>query len=113
MSKNKELYVTPDNRFAYDPLTLRRRLLVLSDNKLNDLIAVYNDGESEVERLKAEDRLLQVCREAFGLPNFTPQGGVPDEAVLEYLAHFLEWLLTPSQPKAEPQRIDVPCLDCL
>lgn len=113
MSKNKELYVTPDNRFAYDPLNLRRRLLILSDNKLNDLITVYNEGLSEVERLKAEDQLLQLCRGAFGLPAFTPQGGVPDEAVLEYLSHFLEWLLVPSQPKVEQQRIDLPCLDCL
>lgn len=113
MSKNKELYVTPDQRFAYDPLTLRRRLLVLSENKLNDLINLYNDGQSEVDRLKAEDQLLQVCRAAFGLPAFTAQGGVPDESVLEYLSHFLEWLLTPSQPIVEQQRIDVPCLDCL
>lgn len=113
MSKNKELYVTPDNRFAYDPLTVRRRLLVLSENKLNDLITIYNDSNSEVERLRAEDRLLQVCREAFGLPPLTAQGGVPDESVLEYLSHFLEWLLTPSQPKVEQQRIDLPCLDCL
>ena len=113
MSKNKELYITPDNKFAYDPLNIRRRLLILSDNKLNDLIVTYNEGLSEIDRLKAEEELLRISRTAFGLPPLTPQGGVPDEAVLEYLGHFLEWLLLPSQPIVEQQRIDLPCLDCL
>lgn len=109
---NTKIYKTGDGRLSFDPLSLRRRLLIESGNELNSLIALYNDAADPLEALKAEDRLVAVGRAAFGLAPVTQDGGVDDATVLDYLAHFLEWLSRPVNSQSPPMSIDTPCLDC-
>lgn len=109
---DKQVYVFPGGDRKGDPLELRRKLTLLSGGKLSEWIDAFNDGEGEVIRAQAEDDLVRVSRSAFGLTAVAEKGGVCDAVVLEYLAHFLEWLLRPSAPTVKAFPTPCPCTDC-
>lgn len=111
--KDKFIYTLPDGSRNYDPLVLRRRLLLQSKGKLNEWIALYNDAVEEADRLVAEEGLVAAARFAFELRPVSEGGGITDAVVLEYLSHFLEWLSVPVSLTTAPSPIDQPCLDCL
>ena len=110
--KDKLIYRTPDGQRAYDPLTLRRKLLLASGNRLNEWVGLYNDALDELDALRAEESLVAAARVAFDLKPLTEEGGVPDKTVLEYLSHLLEWLSQPLNHSTAVRRIDTPCSDC-
>lgn len=107
------IYTLPDGSRSYDPLSVRRKLLLSSRNQLNQWIALYNDGIEELDRLAAEDNLIAVTRMAMELRPATEPAGVTDQQVLEYLSHLLEWLSAPVKKSTAPLQIDQPCLECL
>ena len=89
----------PDRDFGrFDPLAVKRRLWVVSDGKLNDLLDLYEGGD-ELKRLAAEEELVRVAREAFGFAGIQHEGGVCDADVLTVLADFLEWLAGKPEPR--------------
>jgi hypothetical protein len=112
IDKDKLIYTTPDGLRSYDPLSLRRKLLLASKNRLNEWVALYNDALDEVDALTAEDSLVAATRAAFVLPPMTEPNGVSDKTVLEYLSHLLEWLSAPLSPMGVGSPIDRPCTDC-
>lgn len=112
IDKDKLIYTLPDGSKSYDPLSVRRKLLLASKNQLNRWIELYNDAVEELDRLAAEESLIGVAREAFGLPPLTEKGGSADKTVMEYLSHLLEWLSVPVNQSFNPTSIDTPCLDC-
>jgi hypothetical protein len=112
IDKEKQIYKLPDGTRSYDPLSVRRRLLLGSKNKFNEWVTMYNDGLDELDRLAAEGMLVETARTAMELPPLTAPNGVSDKTVLEYIGHFLEWLSAPLSQSTPPKQIDTPCLDC-
>jgi len=112
MLTDKRIYQLPNSALKFDPLDLRRRFTIQSGGKLSEWVDAYNDGETELERAVAEESLVKLTRSVFGFKAVTEKDGVGDEAVLEYLAHYLEWLLKPSEPPINPFLTSQPCTDC-
>ncbi len=110
--REKTIYKLPDGSRSYDPLSLRRRLLLESKNELNKWIAIFNDGVEELDRLAAEESLIVVARRAFDLKPLTEAGGVADRTVLEFLGHLLEWLSAPVSRTTQRSPEGTPCLGC-
>lgn len=109
--KEKQIYSYPPAQVSADPLEVRRKLVIHSGNKFPEWVNQFNDGESELAKATAEDALVGLCRTAFGLQPIG-KGGVCDAVVLELLAHYLEWLSTPSAQPINPYLISQPCTDC-
>lgn len=106
---NKNIFTFSDR--SYDPIKVRRHLLIYSQNQFSDWVSKYNEG-SEVEQANAEELLISVSRKAFNLPEVTEQGGVDDGVVLDLLAAYLEWLSVGPSVSTETSRISRPCTDC-
>ncbi len=112
MTTDKNIYQLPNSTLRYDPLELRRKFTLQSQGKFSDWVDGYNDGETELDRAVAEESLVKLTRSVFGLKGVTEKDGVGDSAVLNYLAHYLEWLLTPSESNISPYLTTRPCTDC-
>jgi hypothetical protein len=110
--KDKTIYQPAGSDLRFDPLELRRKFTLHTQNRLYELVAAFNDGESELVRVEAEETLVVAARKAFGLKGTTETGGTCDATVLEYLAHYLEWLSTPFVPNTRPSPTSSPCTDC-
>lgn len=90
--RDRLVYTSPSGT-AYDPLALRRGLVTASNGRLNDFLAAWSaEATPEAEQAAAEECLVQIARQAFGLKPFDVEGGVLDAVVLEHLEHMLEWL---------------------
>jgi hypothetical protein len=109
--KEKEIYILPHSNLGVDPLEVKRKLIILSKGQLNDWITEFNTVEDEVAKATVEDSIITVARAAFKLGS-PSEGGVTDAVVLEYLAHFLEWLSTPFDPIAKSMQSGRPCTGC-
>lgn len=118
--KEKAVYNAP-NGIRYDPVSVDRRLIVATRNRLHELITLRNiaaEGlgdvspqgvnDSAVEAAAAELELSSASRKAFGLPDF-PE--CTDGEALELLYHFLGYLEgkgeTAGTPPASPDRSPV------
>jgi len=111
MFKNTNIYSPPNSNRSFDPLDVRRKLIIHTNGELTKLIDLYNDGD-ELNKAIAEDRLILATRKTFGLPPLSEQNGFSDETVLEYLAHFLEWLSKPSEINTNSIPKSHPCVGC-
>lgn len=111
-AKDREIYRFPDSDRSADPLELRRRLTIHTQGHLSEWVKLFNDGETDLERAQAEELLVTAARKAFDLKPVDQVGGVVDAVVLEYLAHFLEWLLKPPAKTTNSQRTSRPCTGC-
>lgn len=109
---NKLIFTLPDGSKSYDPMAVRRKLLLASGNRLNEWIALYQEATDEMDRLRAEDNLIAAARAAFDLKPLTEPGGAADASVLEYLSALLEWLSPPSKQSSALTPTGTPCTDC-
>jgi hypothetical protein len=109
--KERNIYKIPQSTISVDPLEVRRRLMIGAEGKLHELIIKFNEGDSELEKAKAEDKLVEVARSAFKVKAVS-EGGPTDAVVLEYLAHFLEWLSSPSRIVTKTSPTSQPCTGC-
>lgn len=78
----------------FDPLAVRRELLLLTSGRLNDLLDAYENPPEDdpLARLKAEKAIAAASRGAFGFPPVTDKGGVLDAEAIEVLYDFLDYL---------------------
>lgn len=111
MYSDKEKQVFSGIGRTYDPLEVRRKLVIQSGGKWNDWVVQFNEGETELARSQAEELLVAAARTAFDVKPVS-QKGLTDAAVLELLALYLEWLLTPSESVTSPSPMSQPCTDC-
>jgi len=81
----------------FDPLAIKRRLVIGSEGKLNEYLDIYETG-SELERLAAEEKLVALTRTAFGFKPLAEADGVCDADVIDVLGDFLEFLAKKPQP---------------
>jgi len=109
--KDRQVFRLPGTDLRYDPLELRRKFTLQSQGRLHALVDQFNDG-TEVEKAAAEGELVAAARAVFGLKPAAEKGGSCDAAVLEYLAHYLEWLSKPSEPTIKAFPNSSPCTDC-
>lgn len=78
----------------FDPLAVRRKLVIASGGELNSLIDTWEeqrDAETVAAAL-AEEKLVAAARSAFSLKPISDENGVCDADVIELLADFLEYL---------------------
>lgn len=75
----------------YDPLAIRRKLVIATKGKFNDLLK-RQQGDDELESAVAEEELVAAVRSAFSLPPLTPTGGVADADALDLLDDYLDYL---------------------
>lgn len=111
-TSDKQIYTLPNTNLKFDPLEVRRKFTLQTQGKFSDLVDAYNEGETELVRVEAEEALVRVTRSVFGLKGITEKDGVGDATVLNYLAHYLEWLLKPSEVTINPFPTSRPCTDC-
>ena len=109
--QEKAIFQLPNTQLRFDPLELRRKLVLHTGGQLHSLILNFND-DSELVSAQAEDALVRAGRLAFNLKPLTEKGGVSDATVMEYLAHYLEWLSAPSQPAIKLSLTSQHCTDC-
>lgn len=112
MFSNTEIYSFPQLNLVGDPLALNRKLYIATQGQLRELVIQYNEGETDLDKAKAEEALVAATRTAFGLAPVSRNGGVGDAAVLSLLSHFLEWLSTPVDKPTKPSLIGSGCTDC-
>lgn len=108
---NKNIYYLPNSNKAADPIDLRRKLIIHTKGELGQLIDMFNGG-TDYEKALASDRLIDATRKTFGLLPITEAAGVNDDVVMEYLAHFLEWLSTRLDKNSNPLQNYQPCTNC-
>lgn len=79
----------------FDPLAVRRKLVIASNGELNNLIEVWEDQRDAetVAAALAEEKLVAAARSAFSLKPLGEESGVCDADVIEVLADFLEYLV--------------------
>lgn len=82
--------VADRQRGPFDPLAVRRQLVLKTDNRLNDLLDAY-EGDDTLPSLKAEGEVVSAARAAFAL---TAQQAT-DAEVIELLYDFLDYLGKP------------------
>lgn len=75
----------------YDPLAIRRKLVIATKGKFNDLLK-QQQGDDELEAAIAEEELVAAVRFAFALAPLTPTGGVADADALDLLDDYLDYL---------------------
>lgn len=109
--KDRSIYQFPNSDLKIDPLELRRKLLIHSGGQFYEWVTLFNDGD-ELAQAQAEDQLVKAVRTAVSLQPATQKGGVCDATVLEYLAHYLEWLSTPFVAPTNLYPTVRPCTDC-
>lgn len=83
----------------YDPLAIRRKLVIATKGKFNDLLK-RQQGDDELESAVAEEELVAAVRSAFSLPPLTPTGGVADADALDLLDDYLDYLGKPQSADA-------------
>jgi hypothetical protein len=93
---NPYLYQCPVYSDFHDPLAVRRRLFLDSNEQFN----VWLDEQRSADpgtAMRAHEKLLPVVRAAFNLPAVNAHGagtGVADQQALDVLDAFLRWLDT-------------------
>lgn len=112
MFSNTDIYSFPQLNLVGDPLALNRKLYIATQGQLRELVIQYNEGETDLDKARAEETLVAATRTAFNLAPVSRSGGVGDAAVLSLLSHFLEWLSTPVEQAPKPSLIGSDCTDC-
>lgn len=108
---DQEIYRDPLTGTAYDPLRVHRRLVVGSKNEFNLWLRDHR-GEDELKALAADDKILPVVRDAFGLPPVSPDGGgITDAQAFMILERYLEYARGKGQ-RGQPSPASSPCADC-
>jgi hypothetical protein len=89
---DKLIYESPLKK-KYDPLVVYRHLILHSNGKINDLLAIWSeDSSSDVHKAVAEGQLVDIARKVFDLKPFSEEGGVVDGVVLNELVDYIDWL---------------------
>jgi len=89
--QERNIYTYPDGIRRGDPLAIRRRLLIHTAGKINDLLDSMESPDPLAVAV-AEEQLLPAVRVAFGLRGLEEEAPDTDAASLETLSHFLDWL---------------------
>lgn len=90
---DKLIYTDPVFNGKYDPLAVYRKLILAEGGLLNSRLFTWSDDKvTDVDRALAEESIVRITRESFGLKPFTEVDGVTDGVALTILQDFLEWL---------------------
>lgn len=90
--EDKIIYTSPTNH-RYDPLALKRKLVLASNGNFNSWLLQWTDDQTpEVNRAQAENAIVEAARAGFGLGSFEQDQGYTDAVVLAVVEDFLEWL---------------------
>ncbi len=83
-----ELFKSSIARLRFDPVKCSRRLLIESNNKLNEWIEQYSKDPG------VEESLVSVVRHVFDLPDYdnVTYTGYTDKQALELLSEFTEYI---------------------
>ncbi len=75
---------------SYDPMKCSRRLLIESNNEINNWLLAYNTAPDSA----TEQGIVNVIRKVFELPDYdnTLHKGFTDEQAMAALANFTEFL---------------------
>jgi hypothetical protein len=107
----RQIYHCGVTNRAYDPLAVRRVLLVETRNKFGALCADAKSADP-VKAALAEQSLTAAARKAFGLPPVNAKGeGVLDALVWDALIAFTVWL-SGKGSAAQTKPDSAPCTDC-
>lgn len=105
----REIYQCPFTGNKYDPLALRRGLLLARG--YNDAARGMSDSDP-VAAAQAEEQVLAIGRKVFALPPVDAAGqGITDQQVLDALAAFAEYLRGKAR-RAQSSGLSAPCTDC-
>lgn len=112
MPDEREIYRDPVTGTYLDPLAVQRKLLVGSRGQVNAWIAEQR-GEDEVAAMVAEEKLVPLIRQAFGLREINPTtgDGHPTSMCLKCLECFLTWA-DAKKVKGQTSLSSSPCADC-
>lgn len=98
----------------YDPLVIRRRLVLESDGRFEAIRAEY-ESDDELLSLRAEDLLVRLARSAFDFRPITDTESpdeVTDADALETLYDWIEWMGKPSSAGDSPPNSSQPSESC-
>jgi len=109
----KLIYAPPGFDTKLDPLAVDRALRIASNGTLAGLLSDWqsaSDGLGDISQgstsandvlsARAEETLVRVAREAFGLPPFPD---CTDGVALEVLCDYLEWMAGKGKRGESPQ----------
>jgi len=90
---NRDVYQCPVTQRFYDPLEMRRALLIESSFQINEWIEEQKSSDPAVT-WPAQAKVVAVTRKVFGLQPIDPitGGGEGDARVIAVLNAFTEWL---------------------
>ncbi|VTR92149.1 unnamed protein product [Gemmata massiliana] len=80
---------TSSSGLQYDTLATYRKLLIQSQNKINDLLSDWQSATDPLAAAVAEEALVEIARKAFDLKPFSDPAGVTDQVVLDTLTDYL------------------------
>ena len=112
--KERAVYTCPATSNCYDPLAVRRRLLIAGQNRLNEHFLVYGDKNAEAsKKALAEEAIVRAGRAAFDLKPIDPKTGegIGDAKVIEAVTAFARWLRGKDSPVQSGPN-SAPCTDC-
>lgn len=95
-----------------DPLAIQRRLLIGSKGQVNSWLQAQR-GADEVAAMEAEEKLVPLVRQAFGLKEVDPKTGEghPTALCLKCLECYLSWAEA-KKAKGQTSQNLLPCADC-
>lgn len=93
--KERLIYQDPATERFFDPLAVKRSLVLAGRGQLNAHFATYGKADADpVAKARAEEAIVAAGRAAFGLPPIDPKTGegVGDAKVIEAVTAFTRWL---------------------
>ena len=112
--KERQVYQCPETKRFYDPLSVKRKLVIAGKGQFNKAVAVYNGGAGTPEELaQAEGILVASGREALGMPAINPATGEGhgDASVILAVTAFTRWLRG-KDGTVQSGPNSAPCTDC-
>lgn len=108
----QEIYKCPICDRYYDPLAVRRAVVLASAGKYNEAVA-GRKGDDPVASAEAEALLVRAARAAFSLPAVDPATGAgwTDSQALDALGAFTRWLKA-KKGSGQTGRNSTPCTGC-
>lgn len=112
--KDRLIYVCPATGGHFDPLAVKRRLLIAGKGVLNTHFLAWGDKTVDpAKKAVAEEAIVAAGRAAFGLAPIDQKtgAGIGDARVIEAVTAFTRWLRGKDSPVQSGPN-SAPCTDC-